>query len=208
MWNQEQMYDRIVKLLENSKFEVFAFLSEYTLTLTTDEQIFQTPKKEARKRGVKLRYVTEITKDNLSDCKKQLDMVDELRHLGRISGNFLMNESEFMASQEISARHPITEGFYTDIKKLVKLQGYVFETLWENAIPAHERIKQIEATESYNRDNSVYEVSQTEEEKKQVIDRFYVCPKCRSTSIFAPEAEQHSHATGHGMAKEFPFFDK
>jgi two-component system, OmpR family, sensor histidine kinase VicK len=32
-------------------------------------------------KGIKLRYLTEITKDNLYYCKELLSMVDELRHL-------------------------------------------------------------------------------------------------------------------------------
>ena len=34
----------------------------------------------AKKRGVRLRYVTEITNDNISYCKQLLTMVNELRH--------------------------------------------------------------------------------------------------------------------------------
>lgn len=204
MWNQEQMYDRIIRLLEEARIEVLAFLNAYTLTISTDNERFQIPKREARKRGVKLRYITEITTDNLSYCKRQLDMVDELRHLNKVRGNFLMSESEFIASHEISPQHPITEGFYSNVKKIVKLQGYVFETLWDNALPAAERINQLE-TGSYSPSRPSYGISK--EEKKRVIDRFYVCPQCNSTFIFADDAEEHQAATGHGSAKEFPFFD-
>ena len=41
----------------------------------------------AKKRGVRLRYVTEITNDNISYCKQLLTMVNELRHLDGIKGN-------------------------------------------------------------------------------------------------------------------------
>ena len=203
MWNQEQMFDRIIKLFENAKIEVLAFLNAYTLTITTDNEKLQIPKLNARNRGVRLRYITEITKDNLSYCKRQLDLVDELRHLNKISGNFLMSDSEFIASHEISPQHPITEGFYSNVRKIVKLEGYIFETLWENAIPAAERINQLEtASDASDRSNYALEKGQ----KKRVIDRFYVCEQCRSTFIYADEAQEHQTATGHNRAKEFPFF--
>jgi two-component system, OmpR family, sensor histidine kinase VicK len=35
----------------------------------------------AKKRGVRLRYVTEITDDNVIYCKELIKMVDELRHI-------------------------------------------------------------------------------------------------------------------------------
>ena len=41
----------------------------------------------AKSRGVHLRYLTEITKDNLSYCKELMKIVDELRHLDGIKGN-------------------------------------------------------------------------------------------------------------------------
>jgi two-component system, OmpR family, sensor histidine kinase VicK len=161
VWTQEQMYDRIVKLIENAKTEVLAFLNSYTLMISTDNEKFQTPKREARKRGVKFRYITEITKDNLSYCKRQLDMVDELRHINKVRGNFLMSESESIASQEVSLQHPITDGYYTDSKKIVKMMGYIFETLWDNAIPAEERINQLE-TGSYSLSSSSYAIAKEE----------------------------------------------
>jgi len=46
---------------------------------------------------VKLRYVTEIISVNVSDCKELLTMVDELRHLDGIKGNFMVSESEYLA---------------------------------------------------------------------------------------------------------------
>jgi hypothetical protein len=41
---------------------------------------------EAKNRSVRLRYITEITKDNISYCKELMSIVDELRHLEGIKG--------------------------------------------------------------------------------------------------------------------------
>ncbi len=49
---------------------------------------------DAKSRGVELRYVTEITDDNISACKELMTIVDELRHLDGIKGNFMVSESE------------------------------------------------------------------------------------------------------------------
>ena len=40
---------------------------------------------DAKNRGVKLRYLTEITDANISYCKELMSIVDELRHLDGIS---------------------------------------------------------------------------------------------------------------------------
>ena len=52
---------------------------------------------DAKSRGVQLRYLTEITKDNISFCKELSSLVDELRHLEGIKGNFMVSESEYLA---------------------------------------------------------------------------------------------------------------
>jgi hypothetical protein len=118
-----------------------------------------------------------------------------------------MSESEFIASHEISPRHPITDGFYSNVKKIVKLEGFVFETLWDNAIPAEERIKQLESSsDSESKTGYAAEKGQQSRKRNRVIDRFYVCSQCRSTFIYADEAQEHQKSTGHEKAKEFPFF--
>jgi two-component system, OmpR family, sensor histidine kinase VicK len=45
---------------------------------------------DAKNRGVKLRYLTEITDANISYCKELMSIVDEVRHLDGIKGNFMV----------------------------------------------------------------------------------------------------------------------
>ncbi|MGI0030145.1 MAG: hypothetical protein ACRD80_01010, partial [Nitrososphaeraceae archaeon] len=44
---------------------------------------------QAKLKGIKIRYITEITKDNLSSCKELMKFA-EVRHLDMIVGNFLV----------------------------------------------------------------------------------------------------------------------
>jgi two-component system, OmpR family, sensor histidine kinase VicK len=52
---------------------------------------------DAKRRRVKIRYLTEINKDNISYCKELMTIVDELRHLDGIKGNFMISESESLS---------------------------------------------------------------------------------------------------------------
>lgn len=52
---------------------------------------------DAKSRGIRLRYLTEITIDNISYCKLLKIIVDELRHLDGIKGNFMISENEYLA---------------------------------------------------------------------------------------------------------------
>jgi len=100
---------------------------------------------EVKSKAVKLRYLTEITNDNLSSCKEIMKIVDELRHLDGIKGNFMISEREYLApttSHEKGQPAPII--IFSNIKELVEHQQYVFDSFWNRAIPAELRIREIE----------------------------------------------------------------
>ncbi|HXP50543.1 MAG TPA: histidine kinase dimerization/phospho-acceptor domain-containing protein, partial [Bacteroidia bacterium] len=100
---------------------------------------------DARNRGVKLRYLTDITDANISYCKEIMSIVDEVRHLDGIKGNFMISEIEYLApatsNQEAKLAALI---IYSSVKEIVEHQQYVFETLWNKSISAEKRIRELE----------------------------------------------------------------
>ncbi|MGA7691389.1 MAG: HAMP domain-containing sensor histidine kinase [Nitrososphaeraceae archaeon] len=99
----------------------------------------------AKKRGVRLRYVTEITNDNISYCKQLLTMVNELRHLDGIKGNLYVSETAYLAPSTFHEKgKPASQLIYSNVKEIIEHQRYIFETFWNKAIPAEQRIKEIE----------------------------------------------------------------
>ncbi|MGA9169482.1 MAG: hypothetical protein WBZ20_04975, partial [Nitrososphaeraceae archaeon] len=105
----------------------------------------------ARSRGVRLRYITEITYENISACKELVTMVDELRHLDGIKGNFMISESEYLAPLVLFEKGKIaSQIIYSNVKEIVDQHQYVFDILWSKANSAQQRIKEIEeGTEHY-----------------------------------------------------------
>ena len=99
----------------------------------------------ARSKGVKLRYVTEITNDNLPYCKQLLTMVDELRHLDGIKGNFYITETAYLAPATLHEKgKPAAQIIYSNVREVVEHQLYVFDSFWSRAIPAEDRIREIQ----------------------------------------------------------------
>ncbi|MGN6559652.1 MAG: histidine kinase dimerization/phospho-acceptor domain-containing protein, partial [Candidatus Nitrosocosmicus sp.] len=97
-----------------------------------------------KKRGVKIRFITEITKDNISYCKELMQYV-ELRHLKDIKGNMAVGETEYVATAKLEGEaKPITQTIYSNAKAIIEQNKYFFENLWINAISAEQRIKEIE----------------------------------------------------------------
>jgi hypothetical protein len=100
---------------------------------------------EAKNRGVKLRYITEITSENISFCKELIKIVGELRHLDGIKGNFMLSESEYLAPLILFRKGEIaSQIIYSNINEVIEHQQYVFDTLWNKSIASEKRIKQIE----------------------------------------------------------------
>ena len=106
---------------------------------------------DLKKRGIKLRYITDITKDNVKYCKELMsDFTYEIRHLDGIKANFSVSETEYLASATLveeesqQPMRPIQQVIHSNVKDIVEQQKYVFESFWSKAIPAIDRIKEIE----------------------------------------------------------------
>ena len=98
----------------------------------------------ARKRGVKIQWVTEITKDNVRYCKEAMNLEIEIRHLDGIKGNFAVSENVYIAAATLEEAKPVPVWMRSTVKMFREQQQYVFDTLWNKAIPAEHRINEIE----------------------------------------------------------------
>jgi two-component system sensor histidine kinase VicK len=109
---------------------------------------------KAKKRGVNFRYITEITKDNISYCKELFEFA-EVRHLNGVKGNFEVSKKngakgakggkeEYIATATLQEAEPIAQLIYSNVKEIVEQQQFVFDTLWNKAIPFQVRLKEIE----------------------------------------------------------------
>ena len=98
----------------------------------------------AKNRGVKIRFITEITKDNLHYCKQVMQIVTEMRHMESMVGGIAVTEKEYMTTTTLKNKQLLTQVFYSNAFEVVKQGQYIFDTFWEKAIPAEQRIKEIE----------------------------------------------------------------
>ena len=98
----------------------------------------------AKKRGVKIKFITEITKENIHYCKEILNIVAEMRHLEGLIGGIAVTEKEYMATTSLKNKQLLTQVFYSNAFEVVRQGQYIFDTFWDKAIPAGQRIKEIE----------------------------------------------------------------
>lgn len=132
---------------------------------------------EMRNRGVRVRYITEINKENL-ELSKELSELVEMKHLDGVRGNFALNEKEYIATASLLERSGSTlQLLYSSVDAIVEQQAYLFEILWNKATPARLKITELE-TGTYHQPET--KVIHGEEEVLKLAYAFFE----RSTNSF------------------------
>jgi hypothetical protein len=93
----------ILQFVSNTKNRIDACIDHSRPSLAIEIEKLKKAFLDAKRRGVKLRYITEITENNVGYCKELIKMVDELRHIEGIKGNFYISETEYIAYQIVAA---------------------------------------------------------------------------------------------------------
>ncbi len=111
-------------------------LPKFILSETTRNALEQ-----AKRRGVRIRCITEITKDNLSYCKELMKFT-EIRHLNKIVGNSIIGDKEYLAQ---SVGHVFTSNLiYSNENRILEQQSSLFENFWNNATTQTEQTSTLE----------------------------------------------------------------
>src|SRR6266567_409614 len=164
--NTEVIINTYLHILHNAnrRWDYFADVRSLSLAPFAIEPIKKAMLDARKTRGTILRFITEITKDNISYCKQIMENV-ELRHLDGVKGNFGVSDTEYIAisttptptaADDIPEPVPaatttntrtttsIPRAVYSNVKEDVQQQRYVFEILWNKATLAEQRIREID----------------------------------------------------------------
>jgi hypothetical protein len=132
----------ILQVLSDSRHKCESCIDSTSPSVSID--VFKKAIEDARSRGISFKFLTEITANNLYYCKL-LSIGSELRHLDGIKGNFsIFDDKVYLASAILKESQPVSQLIYSNVKTFVEQQRYLFETLWNRAIPAEIRIREIE----------------------------------------------------------------
>jgi two-component system, OmpR family, sensor histidine kinase VicK len=123
----------------SKKFDVCASSAATPIVMTA----FRDAYKGMKRRGIKIRSVTDITKGNLKHCKDLMHYA-EVRHISHLIGNFGVSETEYIVAPTMKEGQPLPKLIYSNSKEMVEQQQNIFDIFWSKAIPAEQRIKEIE----------------------------------------------------------------
>ncbi|HYT46266.1 MAG TPA: ATP-binding protein [Methylomirabilota bacterium] len=145
MYGVDKVIDAELEFFANSKKRIDTCMNYTRPSLAVILEPIKKAFLDAKGRGVKLRYLTEITHDNIAACKELMTIVNELRHLDGIKGNFMVSETEYLAPIILFEKGKIaSEIICSDVKEILDQHKYMFDTLWNKAISAKQRIRVID----------------------------------------------------------------
>jgi signal transduction histidine kinase len=141
----ENANNSILQFLSNTKSRISVCSDSTGPSVSVGVELYKRATIDLKNRDVKVKHVTEINKENIHYCKDLMKMIDELRHLDGVKGNFAVSETEYLATAAaLEEAKPVQQLLYSNMKTIVGQQQYIFDTLWNKAIPAEQKIKEIE----------------------------------------------------------------
>jgi signal transduction histidine kinase len=139
----QQVTDSLIAFLRNAKESIEVCVDPASVFVIVSFPPYLQGCLDAKQRGVAIKIVTEITTENVDYCKQMMKFA-EVRHIDGIKGNFGVTETEYIASAILQKEEPATQIIYSNAREVIEQQRYIFRSFWNKAIPAKQRIKEIE----------------------------------------------------------------
>ncbi len=133
-----------IRFLENVSERMDICVDKNGPSIIIKSEIYTSNYIKAKNRGAKIRFITEITKDNIQYCKKLGEIVSELRHLDGVKGSVCVNDSEFLGMSTWSETKLLNPVIYSNEREVIEQQQYIFEIFWKKAEPLTQKLMEIE----------------------------------------------------------------
>ena len=136
---------------------------------------------EVDKRGIKVRFLTDIRNENLEYCKMMIEDIKhiEMRHMDGAKGNFAIHDDKeyFLPFFVDKPGEPVSNLLlFCTQKEMVEAHLFIFENLWRQATPARLRIRELE-------EGIHPEVLETLREANEIVDAGYGLIKSAKNEI-------------------------
>jgi two-component system, OmpR family, sensor histidine kinase VicK len=143
--NNSDVLNTFLRFISNANTRIDACVDHTRPALAINIKQIKSSILDAKRRGIRLRCITEIIEENLFQCKEFLNIIDELRHTDGIKGTFYISDEEYLAPTLIHDKHkPASQMIRSNVREIIEQQRYLFETLWDRAISAEQKMQEIE----------------------------------------------------------------
>ncbi len=133
-----------IRFLENVRERMDICVDKNGPSVIMKSDIYKNNYVKARNRGAKIRFITEVTKDNIEYCKQLSEIVSELRHLDGVKGSVCVNDTEFLGMTTWRETKLLNPVIYSNEREVIEQQQYIFQMFWKKAEPFLQKIREIE----------------------------------------------------------------
>ena len=114
---------------------------------------------------IRCRYIIEVTEENMGYCKAVMKIFD-LHHLENLKLNFIIDDNKysFISATNIKSNLDGDKDvsiIHNSTSEIVKFQKKIFDILWQNSIPADEKIRELEKEKGKSLEPSSYVLEDT-----------------------------------------------
>jgi two-component system, OmpR family, sensor histidine kinase VicK len=143
LYGVEAAVGKGVQFMKNVKIGMDLFGEKNGPSIIMEFDVYKNNYVDVLKRGGKIRFITEITKENLHYCLELRKIVTEIRHLEGLVGGIAVSESEYMSTTTLREKELLAQVFYSNAHEVVEQGQYIFDTFWQKAIPMEDRVREI-----------------------------------------------------------------
>jgi hypothetical protein len=190
LYGEENTIKAIVQSFDNAMVGCDVCVNRVTPCVILGVDLLRNALVRAKKRGLRLRFITEICSDSIACCK-ELGKIVELRHFDGLKGNFgVIDEKVYLAAANWQEVKPPSHLIYSNVSEVIIQQQHVFDTLWYKAIP------------------SDLEINQIESETLGLVDLIrilYLCRDCMTPFWSKADMNEHKKNAAHTRIIEIPF---
>ncbi len=144
IYGSENIIKRVLQAILQIKERLDLFEDIASQFIITSNDVLTDSYIKAKDRGIKIRIIAEITSESLPYLKKMMSFAEEIRHIDGIIGAFGVSERDYLSADTSPLGTVPQQAIYSTSKVFVQQQQYFFDTLWKNAIPAEQKIQEIE----------------------------------------------------------------
>jgi two-component system, OmpR family, sensor histidine kinase VicK len=146
LYGEENIMNTISQFLSNDdRIDACGDSNAPAFVLKAYRKLMENAKKEQG--GIRLRFLTDINRENISYCKELMKIAEVVRHIEGIKANFAVRTSDYIG---IATSNPELQPsiqshiIYSNVRGIIEQQQYLFNSLWEKSIRAEQRIEEIE----------------------------------------------------------------
>jgi two-component system sensor histidine kinase VicK len=146
LYGDENIMNTISQFLSNEdRIDACGDSDAPAFVLKVYKKLMENAKKEHG--NIRLRFLTDINKENISYCKELMKIAEVVRHLEGIKANFAVRATDYIgiATSNTELQPSIQSHIiYSNVRGITEQQQYLFNSLWEKSIRAEQKIEEIE----------------------------------------------------------------